>query len=395
MISEHLIEASVTGVVLSLSVIEAEVALNESWSPYVTATLTCAIPSIEDLDTIDPRLGQRVRIRLRQRFGDSVRARWVEGEHASDFTATYAGQRASAVSSDYGWPYNSFGLRASTRRSLDLLLVEREVDHESGTIRLRAKSDEALLQTWAPLATLTPGLTSVRAIVSWALGLIGLTLYPGDADGAVEAGATTWEPGVTAWDYLRPMVDKVGLRLWCDEARNLYLAPPIDGTAGGLSLSDAKVTRATDTLDRDGDWFDAVVIRYRWTDVLGATQVAYDTASVDGYSKVRRLEVDRPFPGHGAAAALLARTRGRGRVFDLEAVSDYGATPGQALTATLPGTPIQTGLVSSVTWRLPGDRMQITTRDLIDTPATSWLFSPAGRRWSDIPVGTSWEEYAA
>ena len=90
---------------------------------------------------------------------------------------------------------------------------------------------------------------------------------------------------------------------------------------------------------------------------------------------------------------MLSRTLGRGRQQTLEAVSDYSAAPGMAVTATLPNTPIQTGLLSAVTWRVPDDEMRLTPRGLTDTPATAWASAPAGLAWTEIPAGIDWTEY--
>jgi len=380
-----------------LVVIDASVDLDESWSPYAQARLTCAIPPLASLDAIDPRLGRRIRIRLQQTFGDSeplsaLSAAWA-GTTLATQTAALADTFLNGLSATYGHPYNAFGTRASTRRSLDLVLRSREVDHANGTMYLTAASDESLLQDYGLVATTatSAGPTSVRTICAWVLGKVGLVLYPGTADGTVTD--STWLPGVSAWDYLRPLVDAVGLRLWCDDRRNFYLADPIDGTSGGLSISAKYATQATDVIDMERDWYDAVVITYSWRDAAGNDQTAYDTASAAGYSKVLALTYDRPYPGRGAAAAMLSRTLGRGRQQALEAVSDYSAAPGMAITVTLPNTPIQTGLLSAVSWQVPGDEMRLTPRDLIDTPVKAWAYAQAGVAWNEIPVGTDWTEY--
>lgn len=380
-----------------LVVIDARVDLDESWSPYAQARLTCTIPSMGSLDAIDPRLARRLRIRLRQTFGESeplsaLSAAWA-GTTLATQTAALANTFLHGLSATYGQPYNAFGTRASTRRSLDLVLRSREVDHANGTMYLTAASDESLLQDYALVATAatSAGSSSVRGICAWVLGKVGLVLYPGTADGTVDD--STWLPGQSAWDYLRPLVDAVGLRLWCDDRRNFYLADPIDGTAGGLSISAKYATQATDAIDMERDWYDAVVITYSWRDAAGNDQTAYDTAAAGGYSKVLALTYDRPYPGRGAAAAMLRRTLGRGRQQTLEAVSDYSAAPGMAVTVTLPNTPIQTGLLSAVSWQVPGDEMRLTPRDLIDTPVSAWVYAQAGVAWDEIPVGTDWTEY--
>lgn len=401
MISAHTIAAEVVigPDIVPLAVTDAKVTLDEGWSPYVQAELECALPA--DVESIDPRSGApRVRLRLWQRFGESdpisvLSAAWA-GLTLADLTAALAGTFLSGLSATYGRPYNAFGMRPSTSRLLDLSLRARETDHAAASMHLGLSSDEGMAQDYALVATspASPGSTSVRAICSWALAYIGAALTAGTVDGEVEAEAVSWAPGQSLWDYLYPLVNAAGLRLWCDEHRDWHLGTPEDGTAGGLVLSaEQSVTRADQTIDRDGRWCDAVVVKYQWTDGSNVQHTVYDTATTPGYTKTKTVTYGRPYPGPGAAAALLAREQGRGRELGMDAVSDYRAAPGQALTATLPDIPIQTGIVSSVTWRLPDDEMTVTSRALIDTPVTSWLFTPAGIAWEDVDPGVDWTEY--
>lgn len=399
MISSHKIAAAVVvgNETIPLTVMSARVGLDEAWSPYVQAELTCALPDLDDFDVVDPRQVRRVRIRLVQQFGSSSPVSAITADGGGSMAAMTAlrdGLPMYALSALYGTPFNAFGIRASTRRSLDLTLRGREIDHRERTMTLTAESDEALLWDYRLMAATaeSPGSTSVRAVVNWVLARFGAVLVTGTDDGTVTTDSTAWQPGQSAWEYLRPLVETAGLRLWCDEARNWHLTVPTPAATGALSLSSTRLTSATDSLDRDGDWCDAVVIRYRWVDGAGATQTAYDTAAVGGWSKVVTLEWEKPYPGPGAAAAILARYRGRGRAMSVDVVSDYGATPGQPLTVVLPSTPVQTGLVSAVSWRVPEDEMSIRSRDLIDTPPNSWLFIPAGYAWNEIAAGVDWTE---
>ena len=203
-----------------------------------------------------------------------------------------------------------------------------------------------------------------------------------------------WNPGVDAQSWITPLVQVGGLRLWCDENRRWYLKKSwaVDGQ---INVSPATgVERATDTISRDtNDWYDSVVIAYRWDDALGLSQLAYDVAGAPGTKTLTISYENTVYPGPGAAAQVLARALGRGRVLALDNVSDYQATPGKALSVSLPDTPIQTGVVSSVRWRFPEAVMSIGSRGLTDTPVTSWLYTAAGKRWQDIPAGIHWNTY--
>lgn len=208
-------------------------------------------------------------------------------------------------------------------------------------------------------------------------------------DATAATTALDWPPGVSGWDYVNPMVQAANLRLWCDELRVWRLDPASTLQPGLLHISElTNATEAEDEITRDADWFDSVVIEYRSV-AAGATVLEYDYAGAPG-TKAKKFEYARAKPGSGAAAALLARAQGRGRVLKLEAVSDYDARPGEALLATLPDTPIQSGLVAAVKWRFPESEMAVESRGLVDTPLSAWMFLAPGVKWTDSAVGQSW-----
>lgn len=215
------------------------------------------------------------------------------------------------------------------------------------------------------------------------------------AEGEVLEDAAVWQPGQSAWDFLNPLVQSIGKRLWCDEQRVWHLSDPLDGTAGSVNLTPI-LTEAADTIDRAERWHDSVVIRYRWTDSGGEQHQRFDTASTaaeDEHTRTLSIDYDRAYPGAGAAASILSRVKGRGRALTPQAVSRYDVAPGMAAIIALPDTPLQTGIVSSVEWRLPEDEMRVGTRDLTDSTPYSWVAQPAGLAWTDIDPGTDWSEY--
>lgn len=185
-----------------------------------------------------------------------------------------------------------------------------------------------------------------------------------------------WEPGTTAWDYLEPLLQAAALRLYCDETRSWILEPSGTTRDGQINVATGlNVTEASDQISRAEEWYDSVVIAYtRALDAEGNQVTVYDTAGAPG-TKTLVLTFARPYPGPGAAQAFLDRAQGRGRVLKLESISDYTATPGMTLSATLPDSPIQTGTISRVVWMLPDDRMTIGSRGLTDTPDNAWLFA--------------------
>jgi hypothetical protein len=212
----------------------------------------------------------------------------------------------------------------------------------------------------------------------------------------VKQAATDWMPGVSAWAYLASMLTAVGMRLFCDEQRVWRLVDSDYSVSGAVRISSGfNLVDAADDIARNNDetWFDAVVVKYTWTDADGNTRIEYDAAGSPGYQQARLIEMDAAYPGPGAAAYILRRAIGRGRVLALRGISDYSTQPGMEATATLPLSPVQSGYISAVTWDLSTDEMDVSTRGLTDTPATAWNQQPVGRRWQDIPAGVSWSSY--
>ncbi len=202
------------------------------------------------------------------------------------------------------------------------------------------------------------------------------------------------EPGEKTWDFLASLVDAAGLRLFCDEQRRWYLVDPASFTVpGSLRVSEGfNATAAAETIDLSAadrgvpGYAETVVVKYTWLEG-GEPMTAYDAAG-DPHGIGRFVEVNRPYPGPGAAETLLRKSQGKGRTLDLGALADLTATPGQNLVATMPGAPIQTGLVSSVEWSSDGT-MRIGSRGLTDTPETAW--SLAQGAWDDV-TGIPWNE---
>lgn len=204
----------------------------------------------------------------------------------------------------------------------------------------------------------------------------------------------TWEPGVTAWDFVQPIFQTVGMRLFCDEERKWHLVDTEYMAPGYTLLTEGmNITDATDTISRNnsGEWYDAVIVPYRWRDSETTEEmIAYDLAGDPGYTKPLVIEIDRPYPGPGFAAYALSKAQGKGRTLVVSAISDYSVTPTQAVTTTLPLTPIQTGVVVAVSWDFGNDEMGVETRGLTDTPTTAWTLLAPGESWNDSPISASW-----
>lgn len=176
-----------------------------------------------------------------------------------------------------------------------------------------------------------------------------------------------WTPGVSAWDFLAPLTSQAGLRLYCDENRVWRLIDPAEfSIPGRVSIAQWNTIEGVDRISRgDANVFcTCVVVRYRWRDEQGVQQEAYDIAGTEG--RVLLWEYDRPYPGPGAAAAMLARRQGAGRVQDVTALADWTAVPSMEASIALPATVEQVGTLQSVKWSLTDGLMRVGTRGLID-----------------------------
>lgn len=184
--------------------------------------------------------------------------------------------------------------------------------------------------------------------------------------------ALTWKAGVSAMDFLHPLLQATGLRLVCDETRKWWLRGDDYRAAGAQSWRwGVNIETADETLSREDDgWYDAAVYDYTWTDQNGVAQRRTDSfALVTPPTKVLRVEVrDTPYPGPGRAEAIVRRAQGRGRTVTVSGIPVWDERPGQLLSVILEGTPIQTGIAQSVSFDLAEDTVTVSSRTA-DTPA--------------------------
>jgi hypothetical protein len=320
---------------VALDVKSGSLTLDEAWSPYCRASFECALPA--SYAAIDPR--QPVTLNV------------------------YASRAAES------------GVVLSTLYA-DLVLRSRRIDHKAGTMTLGASSREALLQDFrhvdtTPNPALTTDLRETMQRILTASLTSGILAADGGQTGTVTAESTIWYPGVTAWDYAQPFLQKGGKRLWCDLDGLFHLTEAMPIVGGAINLSYlSTITEATETINRDDDeWADAVVITYKWTDASNAQRVAYDIAPPRPHNtrlrKVLALEYNTPYPGAGAAAQLLTRVSRRGRQQSISAISDYSARPGMACSFVIPDGTIQAGSIAAVAWTFPGSEMAVTSRELV------------------------------
>lgn len=200
-----------------------------------------------------------------------------------------------------------------------------------------------------------------------------------------DSAPTMMQPGDNYWEFLDSLIQAGGLRLFCDETGVWRLVDASSYTVPGVTFvsETQNAVEGSDTISLTASangvpiWATGVVIKYQWT-VEGESFTQYDTAGTG--VNIATVTLERPYPGPGAAQAYLNRYEGRGRVQALTALTDLGATPGQQLTSTMPGTPLQTGVVSALTWVYSAEGedhglMQVRSRALTDTPPGAWVLA--------------------
>jgi hypothetical protein len=185
-----------------------------------------------------------------------------------------------------------------------------------------------------------------------------------------EPEALKWQPGTTAAEFLQSILQPVGLRLFLNLDGTWKLANNgyrLDGQVRaqyGSTLYAA--TERVSLTDSDADGYpmnaDAVILTYTWTDPVRGEQTQQDRATPAGYKRPYRLDINKPFPGPGQAAYLLARFTARKFALDVDCRPNFDARPGMNSFVSLPNRPAQSGYVQAVTWDLASARMTLTSK---------------------------------
>jgi hypothetical protein len=400
----HLLATAKVGA-RSLPLRDVALSIDETRSPFALADLTIPYDPAT-IDALDPRTSPppRLTLTLERRFSAALTLAAISTQFAGAtlraMSTTFAGAKLAALSATYGVAWNAYGFRAAQRVTADLVLRSRNIDFAANTVALGAATDEALLLDYGLMnpAAVSPALLTVGDAVRLALSYAapGAVLVTTDGAQVITAESAAWKPGVSAWEYASTLATSAGLRLWCDEHRVWHLAAPKDiTTPGQVALSATQsVTTATDLVTRDTDaWFDAVVVTYAWTDAGNVRREQSDIAGPPTATRVLHVTESTPYPRAGAAAARLRKVKGQGRVLSIAAVADLDAYPAKGASLSVPNTPTQIGYVAAVTWTLPADEMTVQTRELVDTPATSWLFGNPAQSWTDVPPGMTWSTF--
>jgi hypothetical protein len=224
------------------------------------------------------------------------------------------------------------------------------------------------------------------------VALLDNTEPAADAPLTPDPDVLTWKAGTTAWDYLEPLTSAANLRLFCDELRVWRLVDPAEYQLPQyITVTPGNAVEGVDTISREDPMVFAtgVVVRYVWTDGAGVAHDDFDSAGTP--DKVARIVYNRPKPGPGAAAAILARRNGTGRIQEVSGLARWDASPAMTATVALPGVTVQLGKVTAVDWALDDSGlMRVGVSGLIDSVPGSWNDWPADEAWQDVPADVTW-----
>lgn len=179
----------------------------------------------------------------------------------------------------------------------------------------------------------------------------------------LEPDALYWGAGVSAWDYLTPLLEHHFRRLYCDEAGRWYLVPAAHTVDGDVAMTVATMTDSADELTRDGEdaYADGVAVRFTWETARSGSVERWDTAGSAG--RVVTVERQRPLIV-GTAAFILESLQRRARRGTYTAPGVLTATPGQQLQVTRPNGDVLAGQVGAVSFDLPTGYMTVTGIDM-------------------------------
>lgn len=397
-ISEHTAVARIVtpdGDVTDLGEVAVSLNFDEAQSPFGEASVTASLPEDETVVAlIDPltHRGLRLNLEMRESIGDPVRVSEITADHGGSIAALTAAYGPAItpqkLTDDYFTAWNVTDVRPGSTIRGSFVVTEREIDHDAQQVRFAARTDEALLWAYKLMSNSaeSSGASTVRDLVNYALGKIGAALQPGPADATItETDASLWEPGVSGWEFVRGAAEAYGLVVRCDERRRWTLTDRAATRPEVVAFDAFTQVRERVTLD-DDTWADAVVMKYEWIDAATGAKRTRGAVASDTSDPFKIVTIPRntPYPGGNPARYWLNRLRARGRTFTLEQVSDYTLRPGMGFTASIPGTTAQVGYIESVSWSVPDDRCQITTRGSADAVGNAIDLFPVGLKINDL-----------
>lgn len=320
--------------------------------PFTAARIVVARPSAAAWAAMDPRVSipPYVTFQVRQRAVNDAGVEYtVETLPRTD------------IGPDYAW----LRVRSATRN-----WITREVS-------LDVQGQEALMDDKRRIATTTinTAATTVGGLVLWSLNDVfgGVSVIEGPAMAtALPAGdRRLMLPGESHSDLVEPELDALGYRLYDQWGRVWHsidraAAPKYPGAPSMVKLGaftsdvddtlpsdvDPIVTAVTETVDRDGDWADGILVKGSWWN--GTTRTEWAQASTGGVNtKGRVINVERAQPASNLANAYKARTQIRGHSIDVTARARFDVLPSMDAQIHLRGGTILDGSIRAVEWDIP------------------------------------------
>ncbi len=382
--SLHTLIVSAGGVLLEP--IQGDLTIDERRSPYTQARFEVVTPTNSDALAALNVKGGEVRGYARVDYRDPVTAEKVtrlaggQPVTCAKLTAALAGRTFGAVTAQLSrWSNPYMTERTAGMLPFRLVVTRSTPDPIKGTTEVELSSLEVRLTDFRRLtdgATIPAG-KAVPELVAEVLAAVDSTYVLGPVDERYETVPTyfvtsqevQWRVGVSAWDFLDPIMQAAGVTLQCtpDGAWRLVRA----NAATFYTVSFDRVTELEAREDRD-QWGDAVLLIYRWRDSAGVQQQRTDYAAANA-SPRKTIVIehrDVPYPGPGAAVTILDRVQRLAREITIEAVSAYEGVFGQPIrpgiavaASSQPGAVIsEQGRATAMRWEWPKNRMTITAR---------------------------------
>lgn len=203
----------------------------------------------------------------------------------------------------------------------------------------------------------------------------------------------TWSPKQSAWDFLTPILQTVGVRLWADaydkSAKPGDVVPRYYWALNefGFTSTARRALQGVNLLDvtqldsftaefPDGSpmYADQVIIHYSWTDAADQDREAYDVYPATG-KKPYYLELENtPYAGAGRAKGIYNRISARTTMLQGVMWFDRGTFPGKqlALTADALGGSV-VGYIDSTTHDPFRGTTEFRTKQTIAYTNASWF----------------------
>ncbi|MFZ4843012.1 hypothetical protein [Mycetocola saprophilus] len=356
----------------SLEIINFTATIDNDWSPFVQAQLTIRRPPAADMVKLRA-INAAVWVRLigsnqvarplsalTADFGGKISTLpKISGLGSTDIlTARYSADVAP------GLPPETLLTRPSPRR-WRLFVTELDDDRPGDEISLRLASGEVLMQRY----TLTQTTTYIRAGAGTHLEDLfqAVTAQMGlpaaiEPTGLGISAPVSWEPGVTAWDFLAPLYARQDRRLSCSAEGDWEARTLTSSNAGSWDLDPGAILEQGWTSD-PAAIVNGVLVTYTWTDADGIRRREYDTATRAGTAGQPVLTVDRetPYPGTGEAAQILRKVPATAQTVEVTALQDLYMWPGQTVPMAA-GMPSASILTTRITFTYPEGIMTLNGR---------------------------------